>query len=205
MQHVVKATRAFCGLWQIRTPAHAGDKRGKTISIRGILAVIVATTIVGCGTPHLRPQSSAATDLPASAYIGRVTVSSQEEAAKSNVELQAKMQGWETEARWRLLQALTTKGYHVVTEAPAQVSTTLIWNLDVDVQYGNRATRYLVGFGAGKGSVHSTLVIDDGAESERYRSGVDSDLDIGVFGGDISQVMHANLDKLLSTLPAPRS
>lgn len=180
-------------------------RHDKTISVRRILAVIVATTVVGCGAPHLRPQSSAATELPASAYIGRVTVSSQEEAAKSNVALQAKMQGWAVEARSRLLQALTTKGYHVVSEAPAQSGATLIWNLDVDVQYGSRAMRYWVGFGAGKGSVHSTLVIDDGAKSERYRSGVDSDLDMGAFGGDIGQVMHANLDELMNALPAPRS
>src|SRR5262245_12835032 len=180
-------------------------RQHRTNSIRLFLVVIVAMTAVGCGAPHLRPQVNAATELPASAYIGRVTVSSQEEAAKSNMELQAKMGAWETEARSRLLQALTTKGYHVVTDAPAQGSTTLIWNLDVEVQYGNRAMRYLVGFGAGKGSVHSTLVVDDDAKSERYSAGVDSDLDIGAFGGDIGQVLHANLDKLLSTLPAPRS
>ena len=200
---MLRDIRAFRGLWRIGT-AHTDDAQFKTIVLRRVLAVVVATALVGCGTPHLRPQSSTVAELPASAYIGRVTVSSQEEAAKSNAELQSKMRGWEAEARSRLQQALTTKGYHVVAEAPAQVGTTLTWNLDVDVQYGSRAMRYWIGFGAGKGYVHSTLVVDDSANAEKYRAGVDSDLDIGMFGGDIGQVMQENLDKLMSALPPPR-
>ena len=79
----------------------------------------------------------------------------------------------------------------------------MIWNLDIDVQYGNRALRYTVGFGAGKGHVRSTLVVDDGAKQEKYRSGADSDLAIGGFGGDIGAVLRDNIHKLVGALPAP--
>ncbi len=171
--------------------------------MRLLLTVLFAASLLGCGAAHLRPQDSPALGLAASAYIGRVTVSSKEESAKANEALQAKMRVWETEARSSLQEGLAARGYQVVTEAPTPSGATLIWNLDIDVQYGNRALRYTVGFGAGKGHVRSTLVVDDGAKQEKYRSGADSDLAIGGFGGDIGAVLRDNIHKLVGALPAP--
>lgn len=171
--------------------------------MRRILAVLFAATVLGCGAAHLRPQENAAPGLAASVYVGRVTVTSQEEAAKANEALQVKMRAWETEARSSLNEGLAAKGYQVVAAAPAPGSATLTWNLDIDVQYGNRALRYMVGFGAGKGHVRSTLVVEDGAKQEKYRSGADSDLAMGGFGGDIGKVLRDNIHKLVGALPAP--
>lgn len=171
--------------------------------MRRILAVLLASTALGCGVAHLRPQQNAAPGLAPSAYVGRVTVASQEEAAKANEPLQVKMRAWEAEARSRLQEGLVAKGYQVVAEAPAPGSATFTWNLDIDVQYGNRAMRWVVGFGAGKGHVRSTLVVDDGAKQERYRSGADSDLAMHITGGDIGTVIRDNMSKLIDALPAP--
>jgi len=173
--------------------------------MRRILTVMVATVVLGCGATHQRPQEKFAPGLSTGAYIGRVTVTSKEEAAKSNEALQKKMRDWEGFARSRLQEGLTARGYQVVTEPPAPGSAALIWNLDVDVRYGNRALRYVVGFGAGKGHVHSALVVQDDAKQTKYRSGADSDLSIGVFGGDIGQVLRGNIEKLSASLPAPQS
>lgn len=169
-----------------------------------ILAMLLATTVLGCGAAHVRPQENPNQTVAASAYVGRVTVTSQEAAAKTNPELLQKMRDWEAFARSHLQEGLATRGYQVVTEAPTQSSATLTWNLDVDVQYGSRAKRYWVGFGAGKGHVRSTIVAADGANQEKFRSGADSDLAIGAFGGDIGRVLRSNIDKLVASLPAPQ-
>jgi hypothetical protein len=169
-----------------------------------MLAGIAAISVVGCAAPHPRCEPGTVMALPANVYIGRVTVSSREEAAKSNAELQAKMRDWEAEARSRLLQTLTAKGYRIVTDAPEAVGVTLTWNLDVDVRYGGRAMRDGVGFNLGNGSVHSTIVIDDGAKAGRYSSRVASDLAMSPFGADIGKVVHENLERLMATIPAPR-
>jgi hypothetical protein len=132
-----------------------------------------------------------------------VTVASQEEAANNNAELQAKMRQWETEARSSLSKALAEKGYQVLDGAPVAATDPQTVDLDVDLQYGNRAMRYFVGFGAGKGHVRSTMNIKDMAGRVLFESAADSDLAMGGFGGDMGSVFRANIEKLLSSLPAP--
>jgi uncharacterized lipoprotein YajG len=158
--------------------------------------------LAGCGAAHLRPQEQAAAGLAQQAVIGAVTVASQEEAAKSNPELQKKLAEWQVYAREQLREGLASRGYQVV-EAGAAPAGALVWDLDADVQYGNRALRYFVGFGAGKGHVRTTLVVRDAAKQEKYRAGADSDLAMNVFGGDMGKVLRTNITKLVGALPAP--
>jgi hypothetical protein len=107
-------------------------------------------------------------------------------------------------ARERLHQGLISRGYQVAESEPDASSTVLVWNLDIDVRYGNQSLRYLVGFGAGKGHIRSTLVVEDPAQGEIYRTGADSDMSIGAFGGDMDKVFRSNIKKLVGALPAPQ-
>jgi hypothetical protein len=170
-------------------------------------AFLVLSTVVlvlaGCGAAHLQTQPIENVSLAPAVRLGSVTVGSQEESAKTNAPLQAKMRQWEADARSNLSGALVEKGYRVLDGAPAPGEDTQTVDLDVDLQYGNRAVRYLVGFGAGKGHVRSKMKIQDSAGKVLFQSGADSDLSMGGFGGDIGAVFTTNIKKLLSSLPAP--
>lgn len=55
----------------------------------------------------------------------------------------------------------------------------------MNVQYGNRALRWAVSFGAGKGGVNSILTVKDSKTWDiKYKAHADSDLAMGGAGGD---------------------
>lgn len=91
--------------------------------------------------------------------IGTISVTSPEEAAKANQNLQLKLGQWKLHAAHELRRVVERSGSRVapgpVPPAPIRLSLTS------EVRYGNRFLRWFIGFGAGKGSVHSALLATD--------------------------------------------
>jgi hypothetical protein len=58
----------------------------------------------------------------------------------------------------------------------------------INVDYGNRNLRYIVGFGAGAGHITIEIELKDGTGVTRYATKSEADLSFGAFGGDMSDV-----------------
>ena len=72
----------------------------------------------------------------------------------------------------------------VASDAPATVLCR------IEVTYGNRALRYFVGFGAGAGHIQVTVELQDKTGRILYATDSKADLAVGVFGGDMAQVVR---------------
>jgi len=163
----------------------------------------LATALVGCGAPHVT-SAPAPAGLPGykAVFIHHVVFRDEEPNAATNELLQQRLHEWESQSRQQLQDTLRERGYAVLDEKPADAHAILVLACDVDVQYGNRALRWAVGFGAGKGSVRSTLVASNGWNgAELFRASVASDLDMSVTGGDMSKVVRENIAKAAAQLP----
>lgn len=135
-------------------------------------------------------------------YISDIRVYSKEEAAKDNAELQAKMDEWKLFARNELEGYLNDSHYRLVEKIPPDGEQVLVVDLDINLAYGNRALRYWVGFGAGKGGVNSVLIVADSKTGEeKFRAVAESDLAMGGFGGDMEGVLKANIKELVDQYP----
>ena len=165
--------------------------------------VLVIATLYGCGVAHVKTDI-ASPDLHQyeKVYISDVRVYSEEAAAKDNAELQAKMDEWKSFARSELEGYLTESHYQLVDQPPTDDERVLVVDLDINVAYGNRALRYWVGFGAGKGGVDSVLSVSDSKTgAEKFRAVAASDLSMGAFGGDMHAVLEENIRQLVDQYP----
>jgi hypothetical protein len=165
--------------------------------------LIMIVTLYGCGAAHVRTEV-ASNDLHQydKVHISDVRVYSLEESAKTNEELKAKMDEWKIFARRELEAYINESHYQLVEENQPDNPLLLIVDLDINIAYGNRAMRYWVGFGAGKGGVDSTLIVTDNITGqEKFRAVAESDLAIGGFGGNMEKVLKSNIKKLVDQYP----
>lgn len=163
---------------------------------------LMVTFLTACGAAHVRTEKSSS-DLHQykNIYLGKVDIHSQEEAAKTNEELQLKMVEWEGFARTELKNYVEKSEYTLVDTLDNN-DTTLTVDLDIDLVYGNRAARYFGGFGAGKGSVDSVLKVTDPKTQEvKFHAVAESDLSVGAFGGSMESVLKTNIQKLIEQYP----
>jgi hypothetical protein len=65
----------------------------------------------------------------------------------------------------------------------------------IEVTYGNRALRYLVGFGAGAGHIRVRIEMKDDGGVTRYATSSEAELAVGVFGGDMIGVAREAIKK----------
>jgi len=100
----------------------------------------------------------------------------------------------------KLKNIIEEKKYKLIlTELESNSNGTLSLKLDIDINYGNKALRYFVGYGAGKGTIHSDLkVIDKATGKIKFHADSKSELKIGAFGGDMKKVIKKNIDILLN-------
>lgn len=169
--------------------------------IGGLLAaVVIAST--GCGSAHTKIDTPAVNlDQYQSVYIHDVKVYSVERAAQGNLELQKKLKQWQQTARADLEKSVKSSQYTLVDTPTGGNGKTLVVDLDVNVTYGNQALRWAVGFGAGKGKVHSELAVADAQTRQiQFKGSADSELVIGGAGGDMGSVVHENTQKLITQL-----
>jgi hypothetical protein len=112
------------------------------------------------------------------------------------------MDEWEVFARGELEDYVNDSHYQLINQPPAITEKALIINLDIDLTYGNRALRYWIGFGAGKGGVDSVLTaIDSETGDEKFRATAESDLSVGAFGGDMEAILKQNIRELVDQYP----
>lgn len=164
---------------------------------------LLVATLYGCGVAHVRTETESS-DLHHydKVYISEVKVYSLEDAAKTNVELQAKMDEWRSFARAELETYVNDSHYQLINKPPEDSEKALVANLDINLTYGNRAIRYFVGFGAGKGSVNSVLTVADShTGEEKFRGVAESDLAMGAFGGDMQAILKDNIKQLIDQYP----
>ena len=165
--------------------------------------LLLVLTLYGCGAAHVRTDmASADIHQYEKIFISEVDVHSQEESARNNTELQAKMDEWEIFARGELEAYVNDSHYQLLAEPPGAAEKALIINLDIDMVYGSRAKRYWVGFGAGRGSVDSVLTVSDSQTGEqKFRAVAESDLSVGGFGGNMEEVLKKNVRELVDQYP----
>ncbi len=168
-------------------------------NIRIVLFLLLFSLLYGCGTAHIRTDIQLQDlDRYKNVLIQDVKVYSNEAAAKTNMPLQKKLKDWELYSRGQLEECITSSRYRLIESLEGVGDETLVVSLDVNVQYGNRALRWAVGFGAGKGGVVSRLTIRDAKTGEvKYKSQANSDLSMGGAGGDIGKVLEVNIRKLI--------
>ena len=167
------------------------------------MLLLLVLTLYGCGAAHVRTDMES-TDLHQyeNVFISEVRVYSEEDGAEQNEKLQAEMKGWEVFARGELENYVNDSHYQLVSQAPASIDKALILDLEIKMTYGSRALRYWVGFGAGKGSVASVLMVTDSQTGEdKFRAAADSDMTMGAFGGDMEAVLKKNVRALVDQYP----
>jgi hypothetical protein len=170
--------------------------------MKHLTIIVIISILYGCGEAYVRTDVQSQ-DLKEydNILIQNVRVYSKEAAAKNNVPLQEKLKSWEEFSRNELEGYVNRSQYKLVKSLENVSGQTLIVDLDVNVQYGNRALRWAVGFGAGKGGVDSTLTVKDARTGEvKFQAEADSDLSMGGAGGDIGEVLEDNIRELIEQL-----
>lgn len=171
--------------------------------LRSLAVFSMILFLTACGAAHVRTDVNA-NDLFSydNVLIKEVKVYSLEAAAKDNDALQLKLKDWEMFSRNELESYVENSQYKLVDSIDAATGQTLLVDLDVNVTYGNRALRWAVGFGAGKGGVNSVLTVKDAQSGEvKFRARADSDLSMGGAGGDVGAVLKRNIRKLVDQYP----
>lgn len=110
-----------------------------------------------------------------------------------------KLATWQQQAIAKLAEAISTTPLRLAADASPPSGRALVFSIDANVRYGNRALRWAVGFGAGAGGVASALTVSDEATGGIvYKATAESDLAMGGAGGDMGSVFRKNLDELLT-------
>ncbi len=158
------------------------------------------SVLYGCGVAHTKTDFQAKDmGLYKNILISEVKVYSNEAAAINNTPLQEKLKAWKIYSQEQLEKQLAASKYNLITSLDEADGETLLLTLDVNVRYGNRALRWAVGFGAGKGGVDSILTVKDAKTAQvKYKARADSDLAMSAAGGDIGSVLEENVRKLIT-------
>lgn len=167
--------------------------------MRYLLIAVVVLLVSGCGTAHVRTdQAAEPLDSYTQLHVDNVTVSSTEKGEK----FATLNEEFDEYATSRLLEVIKeVDRFQLVPDEQVSEMSTIIAETNIDVNYGSRAKRYWVGFGAGKGMVRSTLVLRDAASKETLlQLSSDSDLTVGAFGGSMDATIRDNIDELMAEL-----
>ena len=171
-------------------------------NIKLLSIMTISFLLHACGIAHVKTEVVAQDiDQYTNIFIQDVRVYSNEASAKNNVPLQEKLKSWESYSRGQIESYINASKFTLVKSLDDTKSDTLLIDLDVNVKYGNRALRWAVGFGAGGGGVDSTLTVKDAKTGEvKYRGHADSDLSVGIAGGDIGDVLEKNIRELMKAI-----
>lgn len=162
-----------------------------------ISALLTIISFYGCSVTHVQPGVQAP-DLTSykAVRIGEVKVYSLEPNAEDNEPLQELMTGWQAYSQDQLRNYVERSNLQLTTDGAT--ADTLLLDLDVNVQYGNRALRWAVGFGAGKGGVYPELTAKDANTGEvKYDAKAHADMLGGPAGGDIGELLKLKVQKLI--------
>ncbi len=166
------------------------DASGTVMKLRGQLLLLLALGLAapGCGrVAHMvKVEPPAATTLRGTA-LGEVRVTSEDPNADA-LTLNEDLKGVAT----RELQAL------LASKGGAGTANKQTIEAQIEIDYGNRALRYFVGFGAGKGWIHVTISLKGADGNVIYSSFSEAVLGIGAFGGDMKAVAENAIKQAVS-------
>ncbi len=167
-------------------------------SFKLLAVACVVMLLQACGTAHIKPGAVAEDlSLYKNAYIGSVDLSSKE----ADAEVDATNKKMKSYATMRLAETIQSNAFTLVS-SNTDLQNSLLFDLDIDIVYGNRAARYFIGFGAGKGTMRSVLTVKDKTTGKVVYSATGaSDLSVGAFGGSMESVIKNGIDKLLQGFP----
>lgn len=159
----------------------------------GFVCVFVLNFVVGCGRVGVNTiQGLKDISNYNKIYVVDPDVSSKEQEEKhiaSNAE-------YTQFARDTMINALKEKGTFSLLESLSSSPDSLAVETKIDLRYGNRAMRYMVGFGAGSGSIVCNLKLKDISSGEiKLEMESHSTLAVGAFGGSMGAVIEANIKK----------
>jgi len=98
----------------------------------------------------------------------------------------------------QLIQAVQEKMRFELCDHLDGDTETLSLEATMRIVYGSQAARYIVGFGAGSGSIDITVRLEDPLSHE-IKAGMHSNsrLSIGVFGGDMDAVIEKSIKRIV--------
>jgi hypothetical protein len=162
----------------------------RSLLLPAVLAFV--STLASCGFAHVEiTQSLGEGPRYSRVAIEKILVRSYEknpDATRLNERF--------TKLAEQLLTTALGKRYTLVDRSQAGGPATLVVNVQIDIQYGNRGLRY-AGVG-GAGAVDSILTASDGATGVvQLQVASKSDLVMGLFGGDMSWTVEDNIHALV--------
>ncbi len=157
---------------------------------RLITMTILLACLVACGHARHRVDVSSGANTPITQVkIAPITVSSIEHNPKA-LELNESWTKWQYE---HLRELMASKRIAINESAGEEI------RCDIAIRYGNRALRYFVSYGAGRGNVTITLSLIAADGSTRYSTSTKAHLSVGVFGGDMQDVIRKALKASVET------
>jgi len=145
-----------------------------------VVSLLVTLALSGCGNVHtetIKPSEIA--QPPREVVLAPVQVTSVEQDADV-ITMDAQ---WSKMATEQLQTMLAGKKIAISPDAPATVLCR------IQVRYGNRAMRYLVGFGAGRGNIDVSIGLQDKDGKTLFTTDSKAHLAVGLFGGDMPGVV----------------
>ena len=145
-----------------------------------VVSLLLTLALSACGYVHtatIKPSDGA--QAPREVVLAPVQVTSVEQNADA-LTLNAQ---WNQMATDQLQAMLAGKKIAVAPDAPTSILCR------INVEYGNRAVRYFVGFGAGKGNIDVSIVLQDKDGKTLYSTDSKAHLAVGLFGGGMRGVV----------------
>ncbi len=158
---------------------------------KALFILLFMLSIIGCGkasyTVLVNPDNISSYE---NIYVADVSVSSKEQsenAKKVNEEMI-------TFTKDELLKAIKQKGSYNIIENAESCSNCLILETNIEIVYGSRALRYIVGMGAGSGSCKINMKLTDPSSGQvKYETKSKSKLAGGAFGGSMDATVKNNI------------
>jgi hypothetical protein len=151
---------------------------------RWIGMIVAAMTLCACGGVHHRVTPKAQ-DLPALKQI--VVLPVEVNSKEQTPEAQALNEQWKKIAADELRTLLDARGIAAAAGGDFTVGCF------VNVVYGNRALRYMVGFGAGAGHMSVAIELKNRQGTVLFATTSEADLAAGAFGGDMAGVARSTI------------
>lgn len=173
-------------------------KKTREFSLVPSLAALLVVTMIlfGCGTPHTvtmrDPEDLSGYD---KLYVAEIDISSAEESEEA-VAANARYAQFTSEA---IRSALAQKPRYSVVDLAGPTLNTLCIETTIRVVYGSRAARWVLGFGAGEGTIDISMrLVDPATNKIKMDLHSSSELSVGAFGGSMDSVIEASIKQTVA-------
>ena len=181
---------------QVSRKARFIMKNANRVNVVLLIGCMLFLTMVGgCGGAHI-VTINADVDIANynTVYVEEADVAS----AKQNEKIDEANARYAQYAREQIIAALRQKGRLEILNDISTTPDSLTLQTTLRIVYGSRALRYMVGYGAGSGSISITMKLVDSTSDELKKEvHSNSTLAIGLFGGDMDGVIEKNIKRVV--------